>query len=183
LSTVSQTLADILRVNHAGECGAIRIYSGQRVLARWRSPDLLPFLDQALRDERGHKETFAVLMKQRGITPCAVLGLWGLGGWLLGLMTGGLGRSAILVCTEAVERTVHRHLQDQLAWLVDRDVEVSRAIEAIRVEELAHLEGARERQVTQGRGLLDPLIAGATALLIWLSTYGRSSRMVRRIAR
>ncbi|RAK64257.1 demethoxyubiquinone hydroxylase family protein [Phenylobacterium kunshanense] len=183
MPAVDRTLADILRVNHAGECGAIRIYTGQRYLARWRSPDLLPFLDQSLRDERGHKDEFAALMKQRGITPCGAIALWGVGGWLPGLATAGLGRSAILICTEAVERTVHAHLQAQLAWLADRDAEVSRAIATIQVEELAHLEGARERRRSRGGRVLDAFIAKATELLIWISTYGASSRMARRIGR
>lgn len=179
----SSTLADILRVNHAGECGAIQIYTGQRTLARWRAPDLLPFLDQALQDERGHRDEFARLMKDREIIPCAMLSLWGVGGWLLGLATGILGRSAILVCTTSVESTVHRHLNDQLVWLTDRDAEVSSAIKAIQVEEMAHLEGARAKSLrTTGPILvIDRCIAWATEALIWLSSYGASSTMARRI--
>lgn len=183
MSTTSQTLTDILRVNHAGECGAIRIYEGQRALARWRSPDLLTFLDRALEDERGHRDAFALLMTQREITPCAMSTFWGVGGWLLGMATGALGRSAILVCTEAVERTVHRHLEHQLAWLADRHADVTGIIQAIQVEELAHLEGARDRLDMSSGGLLGQVIAGTTELLIWLSTYGASSRMAKRIAR
>jgi ubiquinone biosynthesis monooxygenase Coq7 len=183
VKTSSSTLADILRVNHAGESGAIQIYTGQRTLARWRAPDLLPFLDQALHDERGHRGEFARLMKERRITPCALLGLWGAGGWLLGLATGTLGRSAILVCTISVERTVHRHLNDQLVWLADRDAEISSAIKLIQVEEMAHLEGAREKSLrTRGPILtLDRSISWATEVLIWLSTYGASTRKSRRI--
>lgn len=183
VKTTSSTLGDILRVNHAGECGAIQIYTGQLTLARWRAPDLLPFLDQALQDERAHRDEFARLMKERRIVPCAMLGLWGVGGWLLGLATGTLGRSAILVCTISIEKTVHRHLSDQLAWLADRDVEISLSIATIRAEELEHLECARKNslQMTSRFLALDRCVASATEILIWLSTYGASSRMARRI--
>ena len=82
---------------------------------------LVSFLDGALRDEFGHRVEFARLMSERGIIPCAMLKLWGIAGLFLGVATGLLGRSAILACTVAVERTVHRHLVDQLAWLVSRE--------------------------------------------------------------
>jgi ubiquinone biosynthesis monooxygenase Coq7 len=112
-----------------------------------------------------------------------MLNAWGLGGWVLGLVTGAFGRSAILVATVAIERTVHRHMQDQLVWLADRDAEVSSAIRAIAVEEAEHLQSAREgRPRTEGpMRVLDVIVAGATETLIWLSTYGASARMARRI--
>ena len=120
-------------------------------------------------------------MPARSTQPCAALPVWGLGGTLLGLATGLLGRNAVLVCTEAVERTVHRHIQDQLAWLADSDPELSTAIQEIEVEELEHLTFAtdglpKRRWPDKALGVL---VAGATETLIWLSTYGASARMAR----
>ena len=178
-------IADILRVDHAGEYGAIRIYEAQRWAARRRTPDLMDFLTHTLGDERRHLEVFARLMRERGVTPCGALPLWGLGGGLLGLMTGLLGRTAILICTEAVERTVHRHLTDQIAWLQGRDTEVSDAIAAIGIEELEHLQtatgGAGSRRSQPWARALDGVVAAATETLIWLSTYGASRRLARAI--
>ncbi|MFZ5669308.1 MAG: demethoxyubiquinone hydroxylase family protein [Pseudomonadota bacterium] len=177
----SQIIADILRVNHAGESGAIFIYRAQLWVARLsRSPDTATLRD-ILGHEKRHRERFRDLMRARGIIPCGALPAWGLGGFALGLMTALLGREAILASTAAVERTVHRHLEDQLRWLADRDPEVSAVVTDIQAEELGHLawaESGRAKPV----GLLDTLIAFATDLLIWLSTYGASARMAKIVA-
>lgn len=173
-------LRDILRVDHAGEAGAIRIYRTQIAIARRRAPDLLPMLDSALADEIEHRDSFAAAMRARGITPCAMLPLWWSGGALLGAATALLGRDAILTCTEAVERTVHRHMNDQIAWLTPRDAGLAAAIAAIRDQEVDHLDKAIAAKGVRPRWL-DALVAGSTELLVWLSTYGASRRLHRRI--
>lgn len=173
---------DILRVDHAGECGAIRIYRAQLAVARQVAPDLVPMLHEALGDECGHRDAFAAAMRERDFMPCNLLPLWGVGGSILGGVTALLGRNAILVCTEAVERTVHRHMNDQIDWLTSRDVGLSRKIAAIRDQEIEHLQSAVvARGATSGFGLrlLDQVVAAATELLVWTSTYGASSRMGR----
>lgn len=173
-------LRDILRVDHAGEAGAIRIYGAQIAVARRRAPDLVAMLEAALRDEIGHRDAFAAAMRSRGITPCAMLPLWWSGGALLGLATALLGRDAILTCTEAVERTVHHHMNDQIDWLRARDPALGAAIAAIRDQEVEHLDGAIAAGGRRPRWL-DRLIAGTTAALVWLSTYGASARLTRAI--
>ena len=175
-------VANILRVDHAGEYGAIRIYQAQRWLAKWRAPDLLPFLDHTLEDERRHRMTFDRLMRERRITPCRTLAFWGVGGAILGLATGALGRAAIQVCTEAVERTVHRHLEDQVRWLAIRDPLIAEAITDIQTDELEHLQFAAARRRNPSQSVLDGGIVIATEALIWLSTYGASSRMAKQLA-
>jgi len=174
------TISRILRVNHAGEFGAIRIYGAQLALTG-RYVDTRAFLQETLGHEREHLQRFADLMPERGAKPCGALPLWGMGGSVLGLLTVGLGRNAVLTCTEAVERSVHRHLVQQLAWLADRDPALSRAIREIQVEELGHLAFAVDSKTANGRGLkaLDGLVTGATEILIWLSTYGASASMAR----
>jgi 3-demethoxyubiquinol 3-hydroxylase len=171
-------LRDLLRVDHAGETGAIRIYRAQLVVAQRTAPDLLPMLEAALADEIGHRDCFAEAMRQRGITPCRMLPLWWIGGAILGAGTALLGRDAILSCTEAVERTVHRHMNDQIDWLRARDAELTAILAAIRDQEVEHLDKAVAAQGARPRWL-DALVTGATELLVWLSTYGASSRMHR----
>ncbi len=174
-----RTVQQILRVNHAGEYGAIRIYQAQIAMARLTASPTLGFLRQTLVHEHEHRALFRELMWPRGTRPCGAMPVLGLGGIALGLFTGLLGRNAILICTEAVERTVHAHLDKQLAWLGDSDPVLSEAIAAVREQEQGHLEGAQNGQTARGRSgnLLDRFVAAITSLLIWCSTYGALTRM------
>lgn len=122
-------------------------------------------------------------MPARGARPCRLPWLWAGGAAVLGGVTGLFGRRAILVCTEAVERTVHRHLDDQLRYLEGRDPELAETIADIQRQELGHMQHAAE-----GRGaprpldrVLEAVIAGATEALIWASTRGDSVRLAREL--
>lgn len=177
------TIRRIVRVNHAGEYGAIRIYSAQIAVARRLWPDMVPALQQMLDDEIDHCAKFYAAMPERGSRPCRVMQLWSLGGSLLGLLTAMAGRRAIWTCTAAVEETVHQHLDEQLHFLENRDIGLHSIISGIREEELAHLEhaetaldGAPHSRVGTA---LRSLIALITDILIWLSTWGDSTRMTR----
>lgn len=175
--------ARILRVNHGGEHGAIRIYRAQIAMAKLRAPDLLPFLRGTLEHEREHLTRFRALMPPRAAKPCRLMWIWSVGGAVLGAVTGLFGRDAILVCTEAVERTVHRHLDDQLTWLGERDPEMSAVIHDIQQQELGHMRFAE--QAMSAANPFAPglrfLIALATESLIWLSTRGDSLRLAREL--
>lgn len=173
--------ARILRVNHGGEHGAIHIYSAQIAAARLRAPDLLPFLREAREHERAHRSRFRALMPTREAKPCRLMWIWAVGGALLGLITGLLGREAILACTEAVEETVHRHLDDQIRWAAGRDEGLRQVIEDIRVEELAHIRHAADNRTGAGFVWLERIISSATEWLIWLSTRGDSTRLARQL--
>ena len=174
--------ARILRVNHGGEHGAISIYGVQIIAARLRAPDLLPFLRQALEHEQVHRLRFRQLMPAREAKPCRMMWIWGVGGAVLGLLTGVMGREAILACTEAVETTVHRHLDDQLRWAEARDADMHRVISEIRLEEAAHIDWAVEHRRGRGFRWLARAIGDATEALIWISTRGDSSRLARELA-
>jgi ubiquinone biosynthesis monooxygenase Coq7 len=177
------TIKRIVRVNHAGEYGAIRIYSAQIAVARRLWPDMVPTLQQMLADEIDHCAKFLAAMPARGSRPSRVMKLWSLGGALLGLLTALMGRQAIWICTAAVEETVHRHLDDQLHFLQSRDVDLHAIISSIREEELAHLHHAEAqlsgRQKRSLQTVLQSTITAATEALIWLSTWGDSTRMTR----
>ena len=175
------TVARILKVNHAGEYGAIRIYSAQIGLAKRWFPDMVPALAEMLRHEKQHCAKFFAAMPARGSRPCRVMSLWSLGGSLLGLLTALAGRQSIWVCTAAVEAAVHRHLDDQLHFLSGRDADLHAIILSIREEELAHLRQALDHLPDLGpmQRALQATIASATDVLIWLSTWGDSTRMAR----
>ncbi|WP_425963408.1 demethoxyubiquinone hydroxylase family protein [Rhizobium nepotum] len=173
------TVRRILKVNHAGEFGAIRIYGAQIWMARRLFPDIVPALHEMREDEIDHCRQFREAMPSRNARPCRVMAFWSLGGYLLGFLTALGGRNMVWICTEAVESTVHRHLEDQLAFLQTRDTELHQLIASIQEQELAHLREAEENQTTRGMShrLLLSIIGFLTDLMIWLSTWGDSSWM------
>ena len=185
MKPLALTIARIVRVNHAGEFGAIRIYSAQITVATRLYPDIVPALSEMVAHEREHCSKFLAAMPARKSLPCRTMSLWSWGGWLLGFLTALLGRQAIWVCTSAVEEAVHRHLDEQLEFLHARDAGLRDIILSIREEELAHLHHA-EAQITVSRRVdrfLRGLITVATETVIWFSTWGDSARMARDLHR
>jgi demethoxyubiquinone hydroxylase (CLK1/Coq7/Cat5 family) len=85
------TIARIVRVNHAGEYGAIRIYGAQIGVSGRRFPDVLPALADMLQHEKKHCAAFFAAMPARQSRPCRIMSLWSLGGWLLGFATALMG--------------------------------------------------------------------------------------------
>jgi len=179
------TIRRILKVNHAGEFGAIRIYGAQILVARRLFPDIVPTLEEMRRDEIDHCRLFREAMPARGAKPCRVMSFWNLGGSVLGLLTALSGRNMIWTCTEAVESTVHRHLEDQLAFLQKRGPELHALIASIQEQELAHLRKAENNQTRRGlsHALFLPVVGALTDVMIWLSTWGDSSWMRAEMAR
>jgi 3-demethoxyubiquinol 3-hydroxylase len=176
-----KTIRRILKVNHAGEYGAIRIYRAQLFVAKKLYPDLLAFLEETLGHEIQHCALFYSAMPMRETRPCRVMSLWGNGGYVLGLMTAMFGRQGIWICTSAVEATVHKHLEDQLTFLRGKDAELGALIGSIQVEELHHLDHAKSQITYDGwwARLMKWAIGVVTEILIFLSTWGDSVRMPR----
>jgi 3-demethoxyubiquinol 3-hydroxylase len=179
-----RTTARILKVNHAGEYGAIRIYRAQAWVARKLYPDVVGFLEETLRHEIQHCSLFLNAMRQRSARPCRIMSLWGNGGLVLGFLTALLGRQGIWICTAAVEAAVHRHLDDQLFYLRGSDAELYSLIHCIQQEELTHLNFARERIANDAMlaRVMTSFISGCTDLVIWLSTWGESSQMSKELS-
>ncbi len=175
------TVVRIVRVNHAGEYGAIRIYRAQIWVARRLFPDIAADLDEMLQHEIRHCAVFSAAMPARKSRPCRLIGLWSTGGAILGFVTAFLGRQGVWTCTAAVEAAVHRHLDDQIGFLVNRDRELHDAILDIRVEELSHLSHAEAHLAAPAlhHRALRGLVSFLTDLMIWLSTWGNSTRMAR----
>ena len=178
-SDAKRIVQRILRVNHAGEQGAIAIYGTQISRAKSRYPDLLPWLEETLGHEKKHRETFLALMSTRAVTPCPVAGIWSVGGAVLGFVTASLGRSGVIVCTAAVERTVHKHLVEQIAYLQGRDDALADGIRQVQVEEDAHLAFAEANHDPRApfARFLSVLVGIVTEILIWLATRGDSARL------
>ncbi|WP_112311974.1 demethoxyubiquinone hydroxylase family protein [Pseudogemmobacter bohemicus] len=171
----------IARVNHAGEYGAIRIYGAQIAICRHVWPSLADQLAELKAHEIEHCALFITALRERGGRPCRAMYLWSMGGWALGAASTVLGPNLIWACTEAVEDTVHQHLTDQLAFLRARDPVLHDLIESIRAEEEGHLDLARHHKTrdTRSSRAFQALVRHSVNLVIWLSTWGESSRMRR----
>jgi ubiquinone biosynthesis monooxygenase Coq7 len=179
--TADRLIRRILRVNHAGEHGAISIYSAQIGRLGREHSDLMMWLDETRDHERSHRRAFLEAMPSRGAKPCRALAVWSVGGWLLGSLTAALGRDGIMACTVAVERTVHGHLQQQIAYLTRHDPTLAELVVDIQRDEQGHLEYAQSH-LADGSALgqvLSPIISCATEILIAISTRGDSLRLQR----
>ena len=160
----------ILKVNHAGEFGAISIYTGQIAVARLFARGLVPKLEEFRSHERGHREVFRAELERRGRARCKSYWLCGFGGLVLGLLTGLLGRSGISATTVAVESVVLRHLERQLVELQGVDEPAVSAISSILAEERGHHDQAASHvsENSRLRRVLEPLVSAATESVIWL---------------
>jgi len=144
-------LAEILRVDHAGELGAVHIYRGQRaVLAdaadRGRIDRQLAEME---RQESAHLARFDALLTERRVRPTVLAPLWRAAGFALGAATALIGEKAAHACTDAVETVIEAHYQAQIEELADRRPGLAAELAGFREEELAHrdlavAEGARQ---------------------------------------
>ena len=126
----------MIRVDHAGEYGAARIYAGQlAVLGRGPSGDVLRHMQE---QEKRHLLAFEDLIVRRRVRPTALLPLWHLAGFALGAATAALGERAAMACTVAVEEAIDAHYARQSASLSTREAALRDTIEAFRAEELEH---------------------------------------------
>ena len=169
-----ETLADrALKVDHAGEHGAVNIYRGQLTACRYRDPALRRELDEFRRHEESHRDIFAEELRRRGVHRCRSYHLCGFGGYILGLITGLCGRPSIAATTVAVERVVLRHLDAQLRDLRDTDPDAYRAIESIIRDEREHHDRAaleKRRGIFWPR-ILGPIVSASTEAVIWLGMH------------
>lgn len=165
-----ESLGDrVMKVDHAGEHGAVCIYRAQRWFARWRAPEMSGELDEFLLHERGHRALFAAELQNRNRRRCRSYLLCGLGGFVLGAVTGLAGRGAIAATTVAIERVVLRHMHDQIAALDGIDPAAVAALRAIVAEEQAHHDQSVQRLAGGGWSrLIDPIVAASTEAVIWL---------------
>ena len=166
-----ETLGDrIIKVDHAGEHGAVCIYSAQRWLARWRAPEMLAEIDDFIAHEKGHRARFAAELARRGRPRCRSYWLCGLGGLALGIVTGLAGRQAIAATTVAIERVVLRHMHEQIEELSATDSQAAETLRLIVVEEQEHhdLSTAHLHSDNIWTKLLEPIVSASTEAVIWV---------------
>lgn len=161
----------ILRLDQAGEYGAIQIYSAQLLIARLLYKNIVSKLEEMICHEKEHYKTFNNLLMARSMQPFRTIKFWAVGGFVLGFSTAILGRKAIWICTDAVETTVLDHLEWQLEFLSKNDLEVHTAVLSIVDDEKAHQEFGQSHG--ENSLLYAPIffvVQKSTAFAIWLST-------------
>ncbi len=129
-------VARMIRVDHAGEYAAVRIYQGQ--LAALRARGKADLVRHMLAQEQHHLATFDGLIADRRVRPTALLPVWHLAGFALGALTAALGERSAMACTVAVEDTIDAHYQKQLAELDATEPELRATLGKFRDEELEH---------------------------------------------
>jgi len=167
--TPRERIERIIRVDHAGEYGAARIYAGQlAVLGRGAKGDLLRHMRA---QEQRHLDTFSDLIARRRVRPTALLPLWHAAGFMLGAVTARLGERAAMACTVAVEEAIDAHYAAQSADLGDDEADLRATIEEFRVEEREHRDIglANDAERTPGYRLLHGAISVGCRVAIALS--------------
>lgn len=153
--------ARMLRVDHAGEYGATRIYAGQIAVMGDRAPhasELVAMADQ----EAGHLRKFDALLTERGVRPTVLQPLWSVAGYALGAATALIGPEAAMACTAAIEEEIDRHYTSQLDELGSEDPELSTMVTEFRNDERAHREAALAAGAERAPAY--PLLSGAIRL-------------------
>lgn len=137
-------MAEILRVDHAGEYAAVQIYRAQRAVFEGRKGRDAISADMAEMEaqEQVHLSRFDALLNDRQVRPTAMIPLWRLAAIGLGAGTALIGEKAAHACTEAVESVIEQHYADQVAELAERDPDLAAELERFRQEELDHHDHA-----------------------------------------
>ncbi len=162
-------VARVLRVNHAGEYGAKRIYEGQLAVLRGTSSE--PAIREMADEERRHLDAFADDLAKRGVRPTVLLPVWHVAGFALGAATALLGPSGAMACTEAVEEVIDGHYARQEETLDDAEAALRSRIREFRADEVAHRDRARREgaAAAPGYNVLRRSVRASTRLAIWLS--------------
>jgi 3-demethoxyubiquinol 3-hydroxylase len=164
-------IAGMLRVDHAGEFGAVRIYDGQLAVLGQGGRAAAEIRWMAMTEER-HLARFAALLHERRVRPTLLQPLWSAIGYALGAGTALLGERAAMACTVAVEDVIDGHYRAQAEYLEEADPSLAEMVRAFRADEIAHRETALARgaEETPGYELLTAAIRAGSRLAIWLST-------------
>lgn len=133
----------MIRVDHAGEYGAARIYAGQLAVMGARAPGSAAIARMKQQEQR-HLDVFDRLISERGVRPTLLGPLWHVAGYGLGVVTALIGPQAAMACTAAVETEIDAHYQEQRDALGTADAELSAHIEDFQAEEVEHKATAIE---------------------------------------
>ena len=164
-------VSSMVRVDHADEFSAARIYDGQLAVFGERHP-LTPTIRHMADQEAEHLATFEQIMGERNVRPTILSPIWNVASFALGAATALMGPRAAMACTAAVEEVIDEHYARQAEALGADDAELKSVIEEFRDDEIAHGETARDHGATEAPAYeaLSAAIKAGSRLAIWLST-------------
>ena len=144
--TNRKILEEIIRVDHAGERSAIKIYEGQLLALKTIKQDetLKDKIEEMKEQEKAHLEYFEKEIQKRKIKPTYLLPLWDLMGVALGFGTALLGKKSAMLCTASVEEVIEDHYKDQLKKLGNDEKDLKTKIEKFKEDEVHHKNTAYE---------------------------------------
>ena len=171
--TNQKTLEEIIRVDHAGERGAIKIYEGQLLALKTikQDNDLKDKIEKMKEQEKEHLEYFEKEIQKRKIKPTYLLPVWDLMSVALGFGTALLGKKAAMLCTASVEEVIEDHYQNQLKKIGDDEKDLKEKIEKFKADEVEHKNMAYESGATN-KGLysiMDKAIRTGSRIAITIS--------------
>ena len=164
---------EFIRVDHAGERGAVKIYEGQLLALNTviKDDDLKKLIEEMKSHEKEHCDFFEKEIKKRKIKPTKFLPLWDLLGVGLGFGSTLLGKKAAMLCTASVEEVIDQHYQSQINQLGSDEKELKKKIIKFREDELHHKDIAYEKGATkQGiYSIMDKIIKTGSKIAINIS--------------
>lgn len=164
-------ISQLIRVNHAGEFGAKRIYEGQMQYLKCHKD--LRVVYNMYKQELRHLDFFNNQLIKRGIRPTLLMPLWNKLAFMLGAITAKIGSKAVMVCTAAIEEVIEEHYQIQINELkkIPKEKKLLKQIKKIQREEIEHKEIAINNDCINSHGyaILSTCIKKASKYAIWLS--------------
>tara|TARA_B100000965_G_scaffold382346_1_gene380641 strand:- start:3139 stop:3672 length:534 start_codon:yes stop_codon:yes gene_type:complete len=171
--TNSKKLEEFIRVDHAGERGAIKIYEGQLLALNTivKDDDLKKIINEMKQHEQEHCNFFEREIKKRNINPTKLLPLWDLLGLGLGFGSTILGKKAAMLCTASVEEVIDEHYKNQIDQLENDEKNLKKIITKFRKDELDHKDIAYEEGATKKGfySLMDKVIKTGSKFAISIS--------------
>ena len=164
---------EFIRVDHAGEHGAIKIYEGQLLALNTfiKNDELKKIIEEMKEHEKEHCNYFENEIKKRNIKPTKLLPLWDLLGVGLGFGSTILGKKAAMLCTASVEEVIQKHYANQIEQLESDEKKLKNKIIKFREDELHHKDIAYEEGATKEGlySILDKIIKTGSKIAINIS--------------
>ncbi len=171
--TDKNKVEQFIRVDHAGERGAVKIYEGQLLALNTivKNDSLKKIIEEMREHEREHCDFFEKEIKKRNIKPTIFLPLWDLLGVGLGFGSTIIGKKAAMLCTASVEEVIDRHYLDQINYLKSDEKNLKNKITKFRMDELHHKDIAYEKGATKKGlySLMDKIIKTGSKIAINIS--------------
>ena len=173
MKKTSSKVEEFIRVDHAGERGAVKIYEGQLLALKTicKNDELKKKLEEMKLHEQVHSDFFENEIKKRNIKPTKFLPLWDLLGIGLGFGSTILGKKAAMLCTASVEEVIDKHYLSQINQLGPDEKELKKKITKFRDDELHHKDIAYEEGATKKGiySIMDKIIKTGSKIAINIS--------------